>query len=294
MSICGLGYVAVNVSDMDAWLDLMTSVFGVELLAREGGSAVDVRLDEWHHRMTLYKAEEDGIAAIGWELANEKDLDAMAAALRNYGVEVRPASQQLLDQRKVTGLYQFMDPASNMPSEIFYGAQHEMLPFRPALGISGYNTGDLGLGHVVYFVGDYAESHRFYTEVMGFRTSDHIIWDEGEKDATFYHCNPRHHSLAIMPPFGDIPPGTFNHLMLEANSLSDVGRAYDVVLDKKLPVMMGLGKHTNDLTESFYLITPSGFGLELGCNGQLIGDGWRVKTYDSPMLWGHREPGVEQ
>ncbi|MFT6286430.1 MAG: 2,3-dihydroxybiphenyl 1,2-dioxygenase [Halieaceae bacterium] len=290
MSICGLGYVAVNVSDMDAWLDLMTSVFGVELIAREDGTAVDIRLDDWHHRMTLYKSGEDGIAAIGWELANEKDLEAMSQALRDYGVKVTPASPQLLDQRKVTGLYQFMDPASNMPSEIFYGAQHEMLPFRPSLGISGYNTGDLGLGHVVYFVGDYAESHRFYTEVMGFRTSDHIIWDEGEKDATFYHCNPRHHSLAIMPPFGDIPPGTFNHLMLEANSLSDVGRAYDVVLDKKMPVMMGLGKHTNDLTESFYLITPSGFGLELGCNGQLIGDGWRVKTHDSPMLWGHREP----
>lgn len=290
MSVCGLGYVAVNVSDIDAWLELMTSVFGTELLPREDGTAVDIRLDDWHHRMTLYKASEDGIAAIGWELADEHALHAMAQSLRDYGIEVVKGSEALIAERKVTGLYQFIDPASSMPSEIFYGGQHEMLPFKPSLGNTGYNTGNLGLGHVVYFVGDYAKSHTFYTEVMGFKTSDHIIWDEGEKDATFYHCNPRHHSLAIMPPFGDIPPGTFNHLMLEANSLNDVGRAYDVVLDKKLPVMMGLGKHTNDLTESFYLVTPSGFGLEYGCNGQLIGEGWRVKTYDSPMLWGHRGP----
>lgn len=290
MSICGLGYVAVNVSDMDAWLDIMTSVFGTQLLPREDGSTVDIRLDDWHHRMTLYKSDGDGIAAVGWELADEQALEAMAQSLRDYGIELTKGDETLLAERKVTALYQFKDPASEMPSEIFYGAQHEMLPYTPSVANSGYNTGDLGLGHVVYFVGDYAKSRSFYTQVMGFKTSDHIIWDEGEKDATFYHCNPRHHSLAIMPPFGDIPPGTFNHLMLEANTLNDVGRAYDVVLDKKLPVMMGLGKHTNDLTESFYLITPSGFGLEYGCNGQLVGDGWRVKTYDAPMLWGHRSP----
>ncbi|MFK8050384.1 MAG: VOC family protein [Halioglobus sp.] len=290
MSICGLGYVAVNVTDMEAWLDIMTNVFGTQLLPRDNGSAVDIRLDDWHHRMTLYQSNTDGIAAVGWELADEHALEDMAQSLRNYGVELIPGDEKLLAERKVTALYQFKDPASEMPSEIFYAAQHEMLPYTPSLGNSGYNTGDLGLGHVVYFVGDYAKSRSFYTEVMGFKTSDYIIWDEGEKDATFYHCNARHHSLAIMPPFGDIPPGTFNHLMLEANSLNDVGRAYDVVLDKKIPVMMGLGKHTNDLTESFYLITPSGFGLEYGCNGQLVGDGWRVKTYDAPMLWGHRSP----
>ena len=290
MSICGLGYVAVNVTDMEAWLDIMTNVFGTQLLPRDNGSAVDIRLDDWHHRMTLYQSKTDGIAAVGWELADEHALEDMAQSLRNYGVELTPGDEKLLAERKVTALYQFKDPASEMPSEIFYAAQHEMLPYTPSLGNSGYNTGDLGLGHVVYFVGDYAKSRSFYTEVMGFKTSDYIIWDGGEKDATFYHCNARHHSLAIMPPFGDIPPGTFNHLMLEANSLNDVGRAYDAVLDKKIPVMMGLGKHTNDLTESFYLITPSGFGLEYGCNGQLVGDGWRVKTYDAPMLWGHRSP----
>ena len=43
----------------------------------------------------------------------------------------------------------------------------------------------------------------------------------------FFHCNPRHHSLAVMPPFADIPPGTFNHLMLQGRSINDVGIAYD-------------------------------------------------------------------
>ncbi len=290
MSVSGLGYMALNVSDLAAWTDLLTSVFGMQLVRRENSDAIDFRLDDWHHRLSLYPSDSDSVAAVGWELADRDALLKMVAALEKYGVEVSRAEASLTEERQVTEMYQFIDPASTTPTEIFYAPRLEMKPFAPSLGISGYNTGNLGLGHVVYFIGDYEKSHSFYTEVMGFKTSDYIIWDEGEKDATFYHCNQRHHSLAIMPPFGPFKPGDFNHLMLEANSLDDVGYAYDVVRDKNIPIMMEMGKHTNDHTNSFYLITPSGFGLEYGCNSRLIGDEWKVSTYDSPMLWGHRSP----
>ncbi|GIR69680.1 MAG: hypothetical protein CM15mP74_09310 [Halieaceae bacterium] len=89
-----------------------------------------------------------------------------------------------------------------------------------------------------------------------------------------------------MPPFWGHSTGTFNHLMLQGRSINDVGIAYDRVRDLGIPLMMELGKHTNDLTESFYLVTPSGFGLEFGCNSTRVGDNWQVKTYDAPMIWG--------
>jgi 2,3-dihydroxybiphenyl 1,2-dioxygenase len=290
MSISGLGYVAFNVSDLASWTSILTRVFGMQVVDDGVPGVRHFRLDDWHHRITLYETEVDSVAAVGWELNNEDELAAMVKRLRDAGVDVSEADPDLHDARKVTSLYRFIDPASTMPTEVFFGARSEMFPFVSPIGVSGYNTGHLGLGHVVYFVADYAASRRFYTDVLGFRTSDYIIWDDGEKDATFYHCNPRHHSLAIMPPFGDIPPGTFNHLMLEAKSIDDVGRAYDTVRDMEIPLMMEFGKHTNDHTESFYIVTPSGFGMEYGTNSRLVGEDWRVRTYDSPMLWGHREP----
>ena len=81
------------------------------------------------------------------------------------------------------------------------------------------------------------------------------------------------------------------HIMIEAQSLDDVGRAYDIVRDKNIPLMLEMGKHTNDLTHSFYLFTPSGFAIEYGYGGRLIDDAtWEVRSYDSPKLWGHKMP----
>lgn len=287
MSVAALGYMAINTGHMEQWHHILSDILGLQLRESRAASR-DYKLDEWHHRLTLCASEEEGIAVVGWQLADEPALDAMAARLTAAGVKVAPGSAALCAERKVTKLYSFIDPASTMASEIFFGPLIDSTPFSPAKGISGYVTGEHGLGHVVYFVDNYAESHRFYTEVMGFKTSDFIIWDGGEKDATFYHCNPRHHSLAIMPPFDDIPAGTFNHLMLQAASINDVGVAYDQVRDEGIPLIMDFGKHTNDLTESFYMVTPSGFGLEYGCNSCTIGPDWLVRTFDAPMLWGHR------
>jgi hypothetical protein len=51
-----------------------------------------------------------------------------------------------------------------------------------------------------------------------------------------------------------------------------------------------MGKHTNDHMQSFYVITPSGFGMEYGFGGRLIEENWEIRHYDQPMLWGHRPP----
>jgi 2,3-dihydroxybiphenyl 1,2-dioxygenase len=288
MMISGLGYFAIDTSESVKWHELLTDVLGMG--AEQGSGVTFYRLDEWHHRLAVYEADREAVRAVGWQLDNEAALGDMLASLEAAGVAPSPMSQSVCEERRVTAGYQFIDPVSSMPTEIFYGPVYEQLPFTPSEGISGYWTGEDGLGHVVYFVEDYERAKRFYTEAMGFRVSDRIVWDDGEKDATFFHCNPRHHSLAVMPPFGDIPPGTFNHLMLQGRSINDVGIAYDRVRDLGIPLMMELGKHTNDLTESFYLVTPSGFALEFGCNSLRVGNNWQVKTYDAPMIWGHRAP----
>lgn len=288
MTVSGLGYFAIDTREVAKWHQLLSDVLGMG--AEQGAGVTFYRLDEWHHRIAVYESNCEAVRAVGWQLDNELALGEMVSSLEAAGVSLAPLSQMACEERRVTAGYRFLDPVSSMPTEIFFGPICEQLPFAPSGGISGYWTGEDGLGHVVYFVEDYERAKRFYTTTMGFKTSDRIVWDGGEKDATFFHCNPRHHSLAVMPPFGDIPPGTFNHLMLQGRSINDVGIAYDRVRDLGIPLMMELGKHTNDLTESFYLVTPSGFGLEFGCNSTRVGDNWQVKTYDAPMIWGHRNP----
>lgn len=70
--------------------------------------------------------------------------------------------------------------------------------------------------------------------------------------------------------------------------MDDVGYGYDIVRDLGIPVTIEPGKHSNDHMQSFYLQTPSGFWIEYGFGGREIGPDWEIKSYDQPMLWGHR------
>jgi len=77
--------------------------------------------------------------------------------------------------------------------------------------------------------------------------------------------------------------------MLEVEQFTDVGRALDIVNDKKLTLAMSLGRHTNDMMTSFYVRTPSGFEIGYGTGGLLVDEeNWEFETYDAMSFWGHR------
>jgi 2,3-dihydroxybiphenyl 1,2-dioxygenase len=156
---------------------------------------------------------------------------------------------------------------------------------------AGFETGALGVGHLLTVARDYAASVKFYTEVLGLTISDYIR--DAEKvpgftvDATFFHSGTgRHHSLAtaFMPSNKKV-----NHFMIQVKSLDDVGLAYDRAIKAGVPVIMSLGHHPNDHMFSFYMVTPSGFGLEYGWGGIVIDDNnWAIKNYSQLSDWGHQ------
>ncbi len=286
MGVDSLGYVVFQVSKIAQWRALLERVFGMEPRPRDG--AIDYRIDSYHHRLTLIPAETDAVAAIGWEVATVAKLEATVAALRERHVVVTAEPAELCAERKVRQLYSFTCPMIGNRQELYFGPLVSHTAFTPSRGISGYKTGTLGLGHVVYWVNDLAASVKFYEEIMGFAISDFIAWDDN--DAVFLHCNPRHHTLALMKADPG-PAGELMHLLVEAQSLDDVGYGYDLVRDMGIPVMIEPGKHSNDHMQSFYLQTPSGFWMEYGYGGREIGANWEIRHYDAPMLWGHRFVG---
>ena len=62
--------------------------------------------------------------------------------------------------------------------------------------MSGFVTGQQGLGHVVLVVPDLIEAMEFYKKILGFTVSDEI--DLFGNRVVFFHVNPRHHTLALM------------------------------------------------------------------------------------------------
>ena len=117
-------------------------------------------------------------------------------------------------------------------------------------------------------VPDLAQADAFYGDVLGFTLSDRV--DEEHMKVRFYHCNGRHHSLAVAQVPGKVG---LNHLMLEVGEPRRRGhRARPRQAAPACPVLRGLGRHTNDLMTSFYMLTPSSFQIEYGHGGIVVDD----------------------
>lgn len=289
MGVSQLGYIGIATNDVSAWIDTATSIIGLQARDQKGQDGAHfLRMDEMHHRFAIYDRSDNDVLYVGWQIETELELERLALAIIALGIDVKKGSTELCALRKVKQLFQFVD-TEGYANEIYYGLESDCEPFQSNLPISGFKTGTLGLGHVVRHCKNYKEMVAFYQEIMGFQVSDYIVW--ADADATFMRCNRRHHSLALINEALDHKGGQTNHIMVEMQSIDDVGRAYDEVMRRNLPIIMTLGRHSNDQAISFYFVSPSGFGVEIGCDGlEVREDDWNVKTFNSTKLWGHLLP----
>lgn len=288
IGVRSLGYLGVDATDIAAWRKFATVVFGMEISDRHDGG-IDLRIDEHKRRIAIRPAAQNGVAYIGWDVGDEANLAALEARLREAGVGVVEADELERRERGVRQMIVFSEPHTGARYECFYGAAMGASPFRSSKPISGYKTGSEGLGHVMLAAADREAAVAFHRDVLGFAISDHI--DEPPIHATFMHCNTRHHTLAIVDPFGPVKGGDFGHLMLEALALDDVGAAHDVVKREGYDLHLTFGKHSNDHMYSFYVYSPSGFPIEYGYGGRAISPNWQVSRYPSIRVWGHEFVG---
>ena len=290
MTIGSLGYLGLKVKDPDAWRGFATEVLGL-MPGEAANDAQRYRLDEQAWRIAVETGEQDDVDYLGFEVAGAAELDAVARRLANGGVAVGNGNPALATERGVLGLAACQDP-DGLKIEIYYGATlRTETPFASPAGIAGFVTGAQGLGHVVISTRDIAAARHFYQDLLGFRLSDTIRMRMGGNasfELEFYHCNPRHHTLALLP----IPtPKRLHHFMLQVPSLDAVGFALERAEKHGTPIAQSLGRHTNDRMVSFYAHTPSGFEVEFGFGALEVDDAtWRVTRHDKPSSWGHKRP----
>jgi 2,3-dihydroxybiphenyl 1,2-dioxygenase len=149
----------------------------------------------------------------------------------------------------------------------------------------------VGFGHAVFATTAFEESDAFLVDGLGFQQSDWIVFEiaEGmELEVRFYHCNERHHSLALAKAPFEMPQA-LHHVMFESNSADDVGAAFDRAWATDLAIPNGLGRHDNDRMFSFYVASPAGFMVEVGHGARVVTDDWDDnRRYDRVSMWGHQ------
>ena len=288
MSVASLGYIGFEVSDLKAWDGYLTGFLGL-MPGQGNGTSARYRMDDRAFRIHLDKGTADDISFIGLEVETPEGLQALRERLEKAGVPCSPASGNLKKARGVRDLLVLIDPAG-LQVEIYVGATAlTNMPFHSPAGVSGFMTGGQGAGHVVLASEKIDEIRDFYTRLLGFRLSDTIgmaISPDFTLVLEFYHCNPRHHTLALAP----MPaPKRLHHFMVEMATLDDVGFAMDRIGECGVKQTMTLGKHSNDRMVSFYAATPSGFEVEVGTAGIEVHDEvWRVTHHEVTSMWGHK------
>jgi len=167
------------------------------------------------------------------------------------------------------------------------------------------------LGHIVLMVRDIRKSVQFYTDVVGLEVSDWI-----DDQMVFLRCGSDHHDLALAqlpkdsPLFGESPntarPG-LEHFSYELASLEEIERAADMLEQKGIEIVRGIGRHGPG--ENVFLVfkDPDGNYVEFYCdmvqvtpekpykarvweNNLAAYDQWHFKRFRvPPPQWGPRE-----
>jgi 2,3-dihydroxybiphenyl 1,2-dioxygenase len=284
--ISTLSYVVIEASDLSAW-QAFAERLGFHVIMR-GEAELQLRMDDQSYRIIVSQGPLDDLKTIGWLFPNIEALSMYIAELGRQGIAAEEASTELKAERQADALYTAID---------LNGIQHEFAAGLPkthdhfsSTQLQSKFLTDEGLGHVLISTQDKVASIDFYQR-LGLSITDTIAEEIAPGiviDATFMHVNQRHHSFAFAP----MPPDVkrLHHLMVEVESIDDVGLAYDRCNKALDPIVMSLGKHPNDEMFSFYVQSPSGIAIEVGYGGKLIDyQNWQTESFSKLSSWGHKQ-----
>jgi 3,4-dihydroxy-9,10-secoandrosta-1,3,5(10)-triene-9,17-dione 4,5-dioxygenase len=256
-----------------------------------------LRMDDHPFRFMIEPGSGDRLIATGLEYRTEADWRAICDALTAAGHSLEPGSSEEAKRRCVTAFATVKDPSGNA-LELYYGRELDYVPFVSPVGIDQFvttfqQTGDMGFGHVVLPAPETDATIAFFTDLIGLGICDTLYPPMPDTKVVFMHTdNPRQHSLAL---FNGPHPAGVVHLMIEVETLDEVGKAMDRAKQAGLPFLASLGRHANDNMCSFYVLAPGGIAVEYGYDGLLVD--WEKYTPTVSTvgdLWGHEYnfPGI--
>lgn len=290
-------YIILESRNPAALNKYLGEVIGLMPGAPTPGGASTWRADGKAQRVVLAQGQANDATAIGFELESRDALDAAVARLRKLGLDPVDATAAQKQERRVKDMVSVPSPWG-VQVELVLGLEEAATPFASKVYPNGFVTGSQGFGHFVFGVAGedtYAAARKFALEGLGLKLSDYLRLPMGpvELNVSFFHCNARHHSLAIANIPAPEVPQKLHHINFEVKQVADVGAAYERALAAGTPIANMLGQHENDGMVSFYSVGPDGWQVEVGATGRQITDNWDdVREYNRISIWGHQPPAV--
>ena len=285
-----VGYIGLELPEPPSLDGFFGDVIGLAQGDPMDPSVTTWRNDDRAHRVIVQRGPANDAAFVGFEATSDEAFARTVERLAVAGCEVEEGSADDVRARRVERLVRTTAPWG-VPVEVVLRLAPASSPYRSDLMPGGFLTEGVGFGHIVFATTAFHESHEFLVGGLGLAQSDWLEMELGPGlvlEVRFYHCNERHHSVALAKAPFDMPQ-KLHHIMFETNSRDDVGRAFDRVWATDLAIANGLGQHDNDGMFSFYVVSPAGFQVEVGYGARRVVEPWTDdRRYDRISLWGHQ------
>lgn len=285
-----VAYLGIEVPEPASLSPFLGDVVGLAPGEPTANGALTWRNDARAQRIIVTPGSANDAAFVGFEAIDDAGFDEVVQRLDRARFPVTDRTPELRTARRVQRIAATMAPWG-VPVEVVTGLERAPTPFASALMPGGFLTAGMGFGHVVFATPAFDEACRFLVDGLGMAQSDCLEMPLGPEmtlEVRFFHCNGRHHSVALARTPFEVPQ-KLHHFMVEANSRDDVGAAFDRAWVSGLPIPNGLGRHDNDGMFSFYVASPAGFLVEVGHGGRIVTDDWDDnRVYDRISKWGHQ------
>lgn len=285
-----MGYAIVESNKLQEWRRFLKQGIGLHEVRADDGLAF--RMDEHARRFIVRPGPAEDFVALGYQVRDASALDIILARLTSRKIEFREGSPEEAAQRGVQSFIAVRGP-KDLPIELFTQPVIDTSPL--AMLATGFVTGPSGMGHVALTSRQPEKVQRFWQEIFDARLSDRISQKLAgvTLDVAFLRLNERHHSVAIAATRGlrlDPIRTKAQHINMVAASLSDVTGAFVRLRDLGFEMAHEIGQHPNDHEISFYVLSPSGFEVELGWAALTVDEStWTPdRHYNAISSWGHK------
>lgn len=285
-----MGYALIESNHLEQWRSLLQDGIGLHLACADE-QTLAFRMDTHQRRIIVQRGDQEDFIAVGWQLRDQATLDEVLQRLKRLGIEAQISDPDAAAQRGVRQFWRVLGP-KRLAVELFW---EPLITDQPLNMLNaGFITGQAGMGHLAMTSRKPHQMRRFWQEIFDARASDHIVERIAglTLDIDFFRVNERHHSIAIARLRGlpmDPIRTRVQHMNLLTISVSELTDAF--LRCRKLGFEMAheIGEHPNDREQSFYVMTPCGFEVELGWNALVVDETqWQTTSYQGISLWGHR------
>jgi catechol 2,3-dioxygenase len=281
-----LAHVEMLTPKPEQSLRFFVDILGMQESGRSGDSVYLRGWDDYeHHTLKLTAAKTSGIGHFAFRTTSEQALHRRVAALEAGGVGRGWTKGDVGHGPAFTT----QDPDGHL-IELYYETEWYAAPpnLKPALKNQAQRFPARGvnvrrLDHLNLLAVDVRATRLFLENNLGLRTTEQIVFDEGEMGAWFTATN-KSYDLAYTLDHTGIP-ARLHHVTYAVDSREEVLRAADIFLENGVYIETGPHKHAVQQTFFLYGYEPGGNRVEV-CNAGarlILAPDWK------PIVWNKDE-----